>query len=126
MSQNELALQLYQAGVFNPENSQPALALLQIMDFNHKQDVIDVVNQNSMILQQLQMMGNLLIQMTAQTQPQIAQQVSLTLQSLGMQAPVIQNAESDIPEYNGDGTMKQEEHPFVEKARERAEQSTQV
>lgn len=126
MSQNELALQLYQAGVFNPENSQPALALLQIMDFNHKQDVIDVVNQNSMILQQLQMMGNMLIQMTAQTQPQIAQQVALTLQQLGMQVPVMQNVESEIPEYNGDGTMKEEEHPFVETARERAEQSTQV
>lgn len=126
MSQNELALQLYQAGVFNPQNSQPALALLQIMDFNHKQDVINVVNQNSMILQQLQMMGNMLIQMTSQTQPQIAQQVAMTLQQLGMPVPVMQNTQSDMPEYNEDGTMKQEEHPFVENARERTEQSTQV
>ncbi|MFR6561696.1 MAG: hypothetical protein ACLUR5_06675 [Eubacterium ventriosum] len=39
-SQNELALQLYGANFFNPENGDVALAALDIMDFAHKEDVI--------------------------------------------------------------------------------------
>ena len=39
-SQNELALQFYTNGFFNPENAQQSLACLNMMDFEHKQEVI--------------------------------------------------------------------------------------
>ena len=40
VSQNELALQFYTNGFFSPENAQQSLACLNMMDFEHKQEVI--------------------------------------------------------------------------------------
>lgn len=57
LSQNELALQFYQYGFFAPQNADATLACLKMMDFDHKQDVIKMVNENGTmydIIQQLQ------------------------------------------------------------------------
>jgi hypothetical protein len=57
MSQNELALQFYQYQFFNPQNADATLACLNMMDFDHKEDVISQVSQNQnllMMVQQLQ------------------------------------------------------------------------
>ena len=45
MSNNELALQLYNAGVFNPELAQSAMMLLEMMDFDKKEKVMSMVQQ---------------------------------------------------------------------------------
>lgn len=44
ISQNELALQLYNAGIFNPELKVQALAALSMMDFEGKADIISRVS----------------------------------------------------------------------------------
>lgn len=41
ISQNELAKELYSLGIFNPENKEQALALLEMMDFDGKQIICD-------------------------------------------------------------------------------------
>ena len=56
MSQNELALQFYQVGFFNPQMSDQALACLDMMDFDRKQFIIQKVAQNGTMYQQLLMM----------------------------------------------------------------------
>lgn len=55
MAQNELALQLYQLGMFAPNNADPALATLDMMDFDGKDGVMQRVQQNGTLLQTLQM-----------------------------------------------------------------------
>ena len=55
MAQNELALQLYQLGFFNPMVADQALACLEIMDFDRKEFIIQKISQNS-LMQQLLMM----------------------------------------------------------------------
>jgi hypothetical protein len=55
MAQNELALQLYQQGFFAPNNADPALAALNMMDFDGREDVIKTVEQNGTLFQMLQM-----------------------------------------------------------------------
>lgn len=69
MSQNELALQFYQYQFFNPQNADATLAALDMMDFDHKEDVINKISQNGtmydMIVQQQQMIQEL----QAQIQP---------------------------------------------------------
>lgn len=54
MAQNELALQLYQLGMFAPNNADPALATLEMMDFDGKDTVIQRIQQNMMMFQMLQ------------------------------------------------------------------------
>jgi hypothetical protein len=54
MSQNELALQFYQLGFFNPEACDQALACLDMMDFRGKEKVRERVEQNGGMLQMIQ------------------------------------------------------------------------
>ncbi len=57
LSQNEMALQFYSAGFFNPQMAEQALACLDMMDFDRKDMVIQKIQQNAMAYQQLVMLG---------------------------------------------------------------------
>jgi hypothetical protein len=56
MSQNELALQFYNAGFFNPQMADQALACLDMMDFDRKQFIMQKIAQNGGMYQQMLMM----------------------------------------------------------------------
>lgn len=56
MSQNELAIQLFQLGIFNPQNADQSLALLDIMDIQHKDKVIKKVKENGTMFEYIQQM----------------------------------------------------------------------
>lgn len=53
LSQNELALQLFNAGFFNPQIADQALACLDMMDFDRKQFIMQKISQNGTLYQQL-------------------------------------------------------------------------
>jgi hypothetical protein len=53
LSQNETAMNLYNAGFFNPEAAQPALAALKLMSFEGKKEVEDYVVQGQTLYNQL-------------------------------------------------------------------------
>lgn len=62
MSQNELALQFYSTGFFNPQMADQALACLDMMDFDRKQFIMQKIAQNgSMYQQMLQMQQQMLM-----------------------------------------------------------------
>lgn len=54
LSQNELAIQFYKSGFFNPQLADQAMATLEMMDFDRKQFVMNKIQQNGMLYQQLQ------------------------------------------------------------------------
>ena len=56
MSQNELAIQFFGAGFFNPQIADQALACLDMMDFDRKQFVMQKIAQNGGMYQQIMMM----------------------------------------------------------------------
>lgn len=56
MSQNELALQFFGAGFFNPQMSDQALACLEMMDFDRKQVIMQRIAQNGMMYKAAMMM----------------------------------------------------------------------
>ena len=56
MSQNELALQFFGAGFFNPQMADQALACLDMMDFDRKHFVMQKVSQNGTMYQQMMQM----------------------------------------------------------------------
>ena len=57
MSQNELALQFYNAGFFNPQMAPQALACLDMMDFDRKNFVMQKIAQNGALMQAIAAMG---------------------------------------------------------------------
>ena len=56
MSQNELALQFFGAGFFNPQIADQALACLDMMDFDRKQFIMQKISQNGTMYQQMMQM----------------------------------------------------------------------
>ncbi|HAV89742.1 MAG TPA: hypothetical protein DCW44_00470 [Eubacterium sp.] len=65
MEQNELAINFYNMGLFNPQMSDQALACLDIMDFDHKDKVIEKVQANGTMFEQLQQMQMQIAQLSA-------------------------------------------------------------
>ena len=63
MSQNELALQFFGAGFFNPAIADQALACLDMMDFDRKQFVMQKIAQNGGMYQQMLMMQQQMLQL---------------------------------------------------------------
>lgn len=63
MAQNELALQFYKLGFFNPQQADQTLSCLEMMDFDGKDKIMQKVQQNGTMYQQLQMMSQQLMQL---------------------------------------------------------------
>ena len=54
LSQNELALQFYSAGFFDPNRADEALACLDMMDFDRKDFVMAKISENALLAQKLE------------------------------------------------------------------------
>ena len=65
LSQNELAKEFYSAGFFNPQMADQALACIDMMDFEGKDEVERRIAQNGTLFQQVQMMQQQIVQMAA-------------------------------------------------------------
>ena len=63
LSQNELALQFYNLGFFNPQQSDQAVACMDMMEFEGKNRVVERVMQNGMMYQQILQMQQQMLQM---------------------------------------------------------------
>ena len=87
MSQNELALQFYQAGFFNPQMADQALACLDMMDFDRKQFIMQKIAQNGGMYQQMLMMQQQMLQMAQMIDPAMADQMAMGMMG-GQQAPM--------------------------------------
>ena len=71
ISQNELALQLYTAQFFNPQNADQALACLSIMDFDSKEEVEQKVAQNGTLFTMLRQWQQLALELAARFAPEM-------------------------------------------------------
>lgn len=100
MAQNELALQFFQFGFFNPQMADQALACLDMMDFDGKNRIMQKISQNGTLLQLVQQYGMMLVQLLAQQSPEAAQQILMQLQSVGVQVGSIGGAPVDLTETN--------------------------
>ena len=133
MSQNELALQFYSAGFFNPQMSDQALACLDMMDFDRKQFIMQKISQNGTMYQQILMMQQQML-MLAQIVDKhegsnIAEQIAAGITGGVAPAP-IGGAGGDAPAENVEetealgGKEGEKESATTKKARQRVAEST--
>lgn len=114
MAQNELALQLYNLGFFNPQMADQALACLKSMDFAHKNDIIQTIQQNGTLLQSLIQFQNIALGLAQRYEPALVNQLVAMAQQSGQPLPTGQ--------VNMDGmSVEDKEHPYVERARDNAQ-----
>lgn len=111
ISHNELVLQLYQLGMFQPENADQALACLENLDFDRKESIIQRVAQNGTLLdmlmqaQQRELMMAQIIDQDRGTN--LAQQVAQEIIPAQGQAMIAPDAEIDLTEGTGESSITQ-------------------
>ena len=124
MSQNELALQFYQAGFFNPQMADQALACLDMMDFDRKQFIMQKIAQNGGMYQQMLMMQQQMLQMAKMIDPAMAETIAAGITG-GTPAPVGGQAPgSNVEETEALGGNEKGEATNTKKARQRVAEST--
>lgn len=125
LSQNETAKELYQLGAFLPQNSDQALAMLDMMEFEGKQQVVQTVQQNGTLYSQVQQMQALMQKMAAVVYQQTGQDLMALVQG------VAAGAESGQPGEGGGRTigkaaqnaMTEAMTPYAQRVQERARAS---
>lgn len=131
MSQNELALQFFSAGFFNPQIADQALACLDMMDFDRKHFVMQKISQNGTMYQQIIQMQQqmvMLAQMVDQTRgSNIAQQLAAQFGGGQPVAPIdgsSQQPAKNVEETEALGGDGGGEASNTKKARQRVADST--
>lgn len=117
MAQNEFALQLYNAGFFDPARADMAIAAIGLMDFKDKEKVSSIISQNKTLYK---------------TVMELSERLKATEALLGVRgggpsvnAPGAHRpaADAKMPEQNAEGVVT-EEPKITKKARERSAEST--
>ena len=69
ITQNEMALQFYNLGFFNPQQTDQALACCSMMDFDNKDVVMQMINYNGTMYQKLAQYQQYALAMTQKYEP---------------------------------------------------------
>lgn len=124
VSQNELALQFFQLGFFNPQMADQALMCLEMMDFDDKDIIMQKISQNGTMLQKLiQYMQLCLTLVPPEMQQGILQDMAVVT---GGAMPML--GEAPVQLTQGDqlmGGVDQQEHGLVRNAREKSQNASQ-
>jgi hypothetical protein len=124
-SQNETAKELYQMGLFAPDNATSALVCLDMMEFEGKEKIKQQIQQNDTFMQQFQQMQQLIIQLS----PEAAVQMGLVDPNQVMMA---QNANNGAPGVSEEGSAedraakKTTNTDRLDRARETARSASEV
>ena len=86
MSQNELMLQFYQIGAFNPQMTDQVLIMLEGMDFRGKEELKKQIQQQGTMQQTLMQVGQIAMALAQKYQPEVAQQLAGVLQGVAVDA----------------------------------------
>jgi hypothetical protein len=121
MEINELALSFYNAGFFNPQMTDQALACLNMMDFTKKDEVMQKISANGTLQEMMIRYQQLALQLAQMISPQMGEMVAQQILSRGGQKmPDMMGLQADTE------VQKTAEHPYVERARSEARASTQA
>lgn len=130
IANNELAKELYGMGVFNPENADRALAVVSMMDFDRKDEVLRKISENGTMYQQIQQLSMAMQQMASLIGETTGDSRILEIlpsvlgQSQG-NLPMISNLSGKPAETNSLGDVRNVGSE-ADQARKQAAQATQV
>lgn len=126
VTQNELALQFFQMGFFNPQMTDQTLMCLEIMDFDGKDGVMQKVSQLGTMYDKLMQYMQLSLMLAQAAAPQYVQQIAMDMQTMGMAAPQMGGGGApQMMESDAIAGIPQKEHGVVRNARERAQNASQ-
>lgn len=116
LANNELMLQLFQLGVLNPQMADQSLALLDVMDFSHKDSLMQKIQQNGLMFQKIQVLQQQLLSLAQFTDGELGTNyLPAIAQQFGIEEQPMPSGGTDISLDNGTGEDTQ-----IKKARQRA------
>lgn len=128
MSQNELALQFFNLGFFNPQMADMAVMALDMMDFDNKDMVIDKISQQGLMYQQLVQTQQMCIQLCQRIDSDegtnLAEQYSAAVMGSAQEIGVQSQADSAITQTDDLGNLDTE-NKIVSDARAQAQAASQ-
>lgn len=130
IANNELAKELYGMGVFNPENADRALAVVSMMDFDRKDEVLRKISENGTMYQQIQQLSMAMQQMASLIgettgDSRISEILPSVLGQSQGNLPMISNLSGKPAETNSLGDVRNVGSE-ADQARKQAAQATQV
>lgn len=123
VSQNELAIQFFKLGFFNPQMTDQALMCLGMMDFDGKDEIIHKISQQGTMFEKLCQYMQLALQLSALVRPDMVQGLAQDIQmTMGGGTPTGTGA---LPQLTGASLGSQSmanpaERPFMQNARANA------
>ena len=129
IANNELAKELYGMGVFAPQNADQALAVIKMMDFDKRDEVIKQVQENGTMFQQIQRMQETMAQMAGLIYEMTGSQKILSvLDGTGIadMNPQMDAQGGKTVETNSIGEPVGRDNSAAGKARQRAATATEV
>ena len=123
LSQNELALQFYQLGFFDPARTDQALATLDMMDFDGKDEISQKIAQNGTLQQELAQWQQMALALAERFDPAMADGLAQQILGAGSQTAAQSTGSGDVS--LADGAAGEAEAANVTKAREQAQNSSQ-
>lgn len=131
VAQNELAIQMLNLGVFNPQMTDQSLMMLDMMDFPGKDELMQKVESLGTIQQALMQVGQIALALAQKYQPDVANQLGMVLQGIGMDAGMAQpGGEMKTPDTAPDTASApatpENENSRVRKTRERVANASRV
>lgn len=117
MEMNELALNFYNIGFFNPQMADQALACLEIMDFDQKDAIIDKIQQNQTLEKRLIEMEQVALSLAQQVNPSLADRLGQMIMS---------DMQTALPSGSPNIDLDSTDNSLNGKASKTARESTQV
>lgn len=121
VSQNELAIQFFQLGFFNPQMTDQALMCIEMMEFDGKEELTQKIARNGTMFQRLVQYMSLALQLAAKAAPEMVQGLSNDIMNT-----VGANGASGATLGTTLGTSAVTEPSHMVKAREQANNNAQV
>ena len=126
MSNNELALQFYGSGFFNPQMADQALMCLDMMDFKGKDEIVQKLQQQQSLLQVCVNVLQIALDLAQQYDPATAEQLAqltMFLQQQGVLGAVQPQQEGgggmQMPKGSDGSTDKRKQNPMEQRTAER-------
>ena len=126
VAQNELALQFFQLGFFNPQLVDQSLMCLEMMDFDDKDIIMQKIAQMGTMHQKLIQYMQLALNLAQATNPMLADQIARDIiASNGGTAPAGGGMNPNIAQADNIGGLPKEEHAIVRNARQQSNEASQ-
>ena len=126
VSQNELALQFFQMGFFNPQLTDQTLMCLDMMEFDGKDGIMQKVARNGTMYQKLQQYMQLALTLAQAVDPALAQTIAQDImQTMGGGAAPGAGGGAQMFQVDNIKGMGKAEPTMVQNARSRSNASTQ-